>query len=198
MLKLGITGGIGSGKTTACLLFELWGIPVYYADVRAKELMTEDPVLRKGLIRTFGQQVFNPNNSLNRPYLSSLVFGNENLLQQLNALVHPAVERDYSRWHAKQKNTLYTLKEAALLFESGSYRQLDAVITVTAPREVRIKRTIARDNTTREAVLNRMQHQLSEEERIHRAQFILRNNEEQSIIEQVERLHQKLCNKKTD
>ena len=193
MLKLGITGGMGSGKTTACRLFELWGIPVYYADARAKALMTEDPALRKDLIRTFGKDIYHADGTLNRPYLAGLVFENEPMLKKLNGLVHPAVNQDHERWHLKQKNVPYTLKEAALLFESGSYKQLDAVITVTAPLELRIKRTMQRDRTTRDAVLNRIRHQLSEAERNSRAQYVLHNNEQHSLIEQVAQLHQELC-----
>lgn len=197
MLKLGITGGMGSGKTTACRLFELWGIPVYYADIRAKALMTEDAALRKALTGLFGKEIYLADGALNRPHLAGLVFQNEPMLNKLNSLVHPAVKHDYERWHLKQKNVPYTIKEAALMFESGSYKQLDAVITVTAPIELRIQRTMQRDRTTREAVLHRIRHQLGETERNRRAQYVLHNNEHHSLIEQVAFLHQQLISSTT-
>lgn len=195
MLKLGITGGIGSGKSTACRLFELLGIPVYYADPRAKALMNEDVQLRKALIKTFGEEVYSAQQELNRAHLSSLVFNNQTKLKQLNALVHPAVAKDYERWHKQQKNVPYTLKEAALLFESGSYKKLDAVIVVNSPLELRITRTMQRDGSTREAILQRINNQLSDKERNRLGQYFLNNDEEHSLIEQVVKLHQQLLEK---
>jgi dephospho-CoA kinase len=195
MLKLGITGGIGSGKSTACRLFELSGIPVYYADPRAKALMNEDVPLRKALIKTFGEKVYTAQQELNRAHLSALVFNNPTKLQQLNALVHPAVAKDYDHWHKQQKNVPYTLKEAALLFESGSYKQLDAVIVVNSPLELRIARTMQRDGSTREAILQRINNQLSDKERNRLGQYFLQNDEEHSLIEQVVKLHQQLLEK---
>lgn len=195
MLKLGITGGMGSGKSTACRLFELLGIPVYYADPRAKALMNEDVQLRKALIKTFGEEVYSAQQELNRAHLSSLVFNNPTKLKQLNALVHPAVAKDYERWHRQQKNVPYTLKEAALLFESGSYKKLDAVIVVNSPLELRITRTMQRDGSTREAILQRINNQLSDKERNQLGQYFLQNDEEHSLIEQVVKLHQQLLEK---
>lgn len=195
MLKLGITGGIGSGKSTACRLFELLGIPVYYADPRAKALMNEDVQLRKALIKTFGEEVYSAQQELNRAHLSALVFNNPTKLKQLNALVHPAVAKDYERWHKQQKNVPYTLKEAALLFESGSYKKLDAVIVVNSPLELRITRTMQRDGSTREAILQRINNQLSDKERNRLGQYFLNNDEEHSLIEQVVKLHKQLLEK---
>lgn len=177
MLKVGITGGIGSGKTTACRIFEELGIPVYYADERAKYLMQHEHFLIEQLKKNFGDEVFE-NGKLNRAYLAQRVFGNEVHLSLLNSIVHPAVFRDTERWLDEQspKNVPYTLKEAALLIESGSYRTLDKLIVVTALPDVRIARVTQRDNTTEEAVMERIKHQMPDEEKIKLADFVIDNS----------------------
>ena len=192
-LHLGITGGIGSGKTTVCRLFEVLGIPVYYADDAAKRLMVEDTELRGRLVEIFGAATYLPDGSLHRTYLAGIVFDNAEKLAALNALVHPAVARDGARWQTAQTDVPYTLKEAALLFESGSHRTLDGVITVYAPEDVRLQRVRARDGSSDEQVRARMRKQLPESEKLERADYILYNDGKQALIPQVLALHRLLC-----
>ena len=191
MLKVGITGGIGSGKTTVCKMFETLGIPVYYADDRAKWLMTRAPEIRRAIIELFGAQAYE-NEQLNRAYIAGIVFKDPDKLKQLNAIVHPAVKKDGQAWQEQQKNIPYTLKEAALIFESGSFKDLDKVITVFAPEELRIQRILARDQTTEEAVKARMDQQMPEEEKIARADFVIYNDGVHSLIRQVYAIHEQL------
>lgn len=191
MRKIGITGSIGSGKTTVARVFMHLGIPVYSADERAKQLMTEDPELVAGIRNLFGDEAYLKDGSLNRSYISSNAFHNKHLLTQLNALVHPAVIRDFDLWCGQQKSA-YVLKEAALMFESESYKQLDEVITVTAPEQLRIKRTMQRDGMKEAEVRQRMQFQMSEEEKAKRSKHIIRNDEETLVIPQVLDIHQQL------
>lgn len=192
ILKAGITGGIGSGKTTVCKIFEALGIPVYYADWQAKQLMVSDPRLVAGVRKLFGPQSYLPNGALNRPFIAQKVFNDDQKLQQLNQLVHPAVFEDADRWHHAQKDAPYTLKEAALLFESGNYRQLDKVITIFAPEELRIRRVIERDGSTPQDVRARMAKQMPEEEKIKRADFVIYNDGEHSLIRQALDIHKAL------
>lgn len=192
MLKAGITGGIGSGKSTVCKIFEILGIPVYYADDRAKWLMENDPDLRKGLIELFGEAVFTETNQLNRPYIAQIAFHDPEILKQLNSLVHPAVGIDGFVWQEAQKDVPYTLKEAALLFESGSYQFLDKIITVTAPLDVRIRRVIDRDHVSREAVEARISKQMPEEEKAKRSDFVIVNDGKKGLIRQVLAIHREL------
>ncbi len=144
-MKIGITGGIGSGKTTVCKIFETLGIPVYYADDRAKELMVTNPDLVAGIKKLFGEEAYHSDGSLNRAHIAALAFGDAAMLAQLNALVHPAVHQDGYEWAESQTDAPYTLREAALVFESGGHKKLDKVITVFAPKEMRIERVMARD-----------------------------------------------------
>jgi len=190
MMQVGITGGIGSGKTTVCLLFAALGIPIYDADAAAKRLMTEDDVLQKQLIELFGEAVY-VGHELNRPWIAEQVFNNKNLLEQLNGLVHPAVARDTIAW-TSQQNAPYVLKEAALLIESGSYQVLDKLIVVSAPEELRISRVMARNQITREEVLSRIQNQLPEAEKLQMADYIIINDGEHALLPQVLDIHQKL------
>ena len=177
MLKIGITGGIGSGKSTVCRLFEKLEIPVYYADDRAKLLMHEDAVLRQQLIEVFGSNVFRTDGTLDRGYLSGIVFKDPRQLTKLNAIVHPAVFEDAKAWQTlqAQKGCLYTLKEAALLYETGSYKSLDKIIVVTAPESVRIQRVMARDKIGKEAVLARINKQMAQAEKVKRAVYVVQN-----------------------
>lgn len=192
MLKVGITGGIGSGKTTVCKIFETLGIPVYYADQRAKWLMTHDEELIAQIKKLFGDEAYGPDGALNRAYIAGIVFQDKNKLSQLNALVHPAVARDSEQWQTRQRGAPYTLKEAAIMFESGSHRQLDRIITVTAPEELRIARVMQRDGTERSAVEDRIRRQMPESERIKRSDFVIYNDGSRSIVRQVVALHRRL------
>ena len=192
MLNIGITGGIGSGKTTVCRLFELFGIPVYYADPRAKALMTEDPELIEQIKSIFGEAAYLPDGSLNRKHIAGIAFNDKSRLAMLNAVVHPAVARDGEQWQAQQAVAPYTLKEAALLFESGSYKQLDKVITIFAPRELRIQRVLRRDQSDRAAVEARMDKQMSEEEKLRLADFVIYNDGQRLLLPQVVTIHRQL------
>lgn len=193
MYKVGITGGIGSGKTTACKVFEVLGIPVFYADTVAKEIMTQDALLIESVKAAFGNESYFEDGKLNNKHIAGIVFNNEQALAQLNALVHPAVFRAFDAWEATIPSTVsYTLKEAAILFESGSYKLCDTTILVTAPYEIKLKRLMQRDGITEEQVKARMDKQLSDEEKAKMADHFIVNDEQQPIIEQVLALHQQL------
>lgn len=197
MLKIGITGGIGSGKTTVCRLFRALGAPVYDADTRARWLMENNPALRNALSSAFGADVFDANGRLDRPYLAAVVFGNSTALAQLNGLVHPAVGADFAIWAAAQaaNGATYVLKEAALMFESDSWRQLDGVIAVTAPAAVRLARVLHRDpHRSPRQIEAIMAQQLPDAEKIARAQYILHNDGGELLIPQVLALHTRFLN----
>lgn len=190
MFKVGITGGIGSGKTTVCKVFEVLGIPVFYADTEAKNIMVKDKVLIEGVKSAFGKESYFEDGRLNNKHIAAIVFNNEKELGRLNAIVHPAVFRAFDVWEAKiDQSVPYTLKEAALLFESGSYKMCDTTILVTAPIDVKINRVMHRDNVTAEQVKARMDKQLSDEDKIKLANHFVINDESSSIIEQVLQLH---------
>jgi len=190
MLKIGITGGIGSGKTTVCRIFEVLGIPVFYADNAAKSVMHSDSLLRQDIIKGFGQESYFETGELNRKHISSIVFNDTEQLARLNALVHPAVFRAFDTWVALQTNVPYVLKEAALLFESDSYKMCDRSILVKSPEALRIARIIARDNTTAEDVRLRMNRQFSDAKKEKLADHIIINDEDLLLIPQVLELHQ--------
>ncbi len=191
MLKVGITGGIGSGKTTVCQIFATLGIPIYYADVRAKELMVSDADLIQQIKKLFGENAY-LNGELNRKYIAEKAFHDKNLLQQLNTIVHPAVFQNTLNWFQTHHNKAYTLYEAAIMFESGSYKLMDKMISVFAPLEDRISRTMKRDHISREEVLERVDKQMPEEEKMKRADFVIYNDHSQPLIQQVLTIHQQL------
>lgn len=191
MIKLGITGGIGSGKSTVCEIFKTLGIPVYSADDRAKALMVEDSELIHSVKSLFGDDAYFTDGSLNRSLISSIVFQDSAKLEALNGAVHPAVFRDFARWSSEQ-TTPYVIKEAALMFESGSFRDLDYVATVSAPQKLRLERSMQRDNTDAEAVKARMKKQWSEKQRLDAADFVIHNDGQHPLIPQVLELHQKI------
>jgi dephospho-CoA kinase len=190
LLKLGLTGGIGSGKSTVAHVFEVLGIPVYYADDVAKEIMNTDEELKQQLILHFGHDAYEAD-KLNRQYISSIVFKDKEKLALLNSLVHPATIRAAEQWMRKQ-TTAYAIKEAALRFESGSQQQLDYVIGVHAPQELRLSRTMQRDKITREEVLKRMSSQMDEEEKMELCNFVIQNDEQHALLPQVLALHEEL------
>jgi dephospho-CoA kinase len=189
-MKIGLTGGIGSGKTTVAQIFETLGIPVYYADDAAKRIMNESEELRLQLVQHFGKETY-IDNKLNRPYLASQVFNNEEKLALLNSLVHPLTIADSEQWMLKQSSP-YTLKEAALVFESDVWKHLDKVIGVSAPYELRLQRTMHRDNLNEAAVQDRMNRQMNEDEKMKRCDFVIYNDDQQLLIPQVIALHEKL------
>jgi len=190
MLKVGLTGGIGSGKSTMAKIFEVLGVPVYYADDAAKHIMNTDAELREKIISTFGAGSY-VNNELNRPYIASIVFENTEKLALLNSLTHPATIRDAERW-MRQQTSPYVIKEAALIFESGSAENLDYVIGVFSPLPLRIKRIMERDNVTRDEVMKRMSRQIDEDIKMRLCDKVIVNDEQQLVITQVLALHQQL------
>jgi dephospho-CoA kinase len=190
MLKVGITGNIGSGKSTLVRIFAQLGVPVYDADSRAKAVMVEDQILVSQIKNLLGANAYNSQGGLNRQEISQQVFNNAQLLQQLNALVHPALFNDFDKWVLKQ-DAPYILKEAALLIESESYKNLDTLIVVLADEEIRLKRSMARDGVEQDAILARMRNQLPQEEKAKFAQFIIHNNDD-LLITQVLKIHKQL------
>ncbi len=193
MLKVGITGGIGSGKTIVCRVFALLGVPIYDSDFRAKWVMHHDPWLRQELTKAFGEETYTPTGQLDRPYLASVVFNQPDKLALLNSLVHPRVKDDFTNWVAAHQSHPYILKEAALMYESNAYKQVEKVITVSAPVEVRLARVVQRDPHRKAADVQAiMDKQLSEAERQQRADYIIYNDDQQPVIPQVLVLHQKL------
>ncbi|MFD0792313.1 dephospho-CoA kinase [Mucilaginibacter litoreus] len=189
MFKIGITGNIGSGKTTVCKVFEVLGIPVFYSDLHAKLVMVEDKELVAGIKQAFGNEAYAADQSLNRKHIADIVFNNQQQLEKLNALVHPAVFRAFDKWVIQQKNTPYVLKETAILFESGSYKMCDRNILVSAPLENRVQRVMQRDGVTAQEVINRDSRQLSEEKKLTMADDVIINDDTQLVIPQVLRLH---------
>jgi dephospho-CoA kinase len=190
MVRIGITGGIGSGKSTVAHVFEILGIPVYYADKEAKRLMNEDPEIRRQLIQHFGQDAY-ADNILNRRFIAEIVFKDKQKLELLNSIVHPLTISKAEEW-MRQHNTPYVIKEAALIFESGSHLGLDFVIGVSAPLNVRIQRTMKRDGVSREEVLARMKNQIQESIKMRLSDFVIRNDEQHLVLPQVLALHEKL------
>ncbi|WP_022825810.1 dephospho-CoA kinase [Hymenobacter norwichensis] len=192
MMRIGITGGIGSGKSIVCRLFQVLGTPIYDSDARAKWLMGHDAQLRDQLTAAFGPQTFNEGGQLDRVYLARVAFAEPAQLARLNTLVHPAVGRDFEVWSTAQQTAGYSyiLKEAALLYESGAYRQLDQIITVFAPQEVRQARVLRRDpHRTPDDILAIIGKQMSEEEKVQRANHVIHNDDQHLLIPQVLALH---------
>ncbi|OXE99162.1 dephospho-CoA kinase [Flavobacterium araucananum] len=171
---IGLTGGIGSGKTTIANFFAEMGVPVYIADDEAKKVMKSESIVQQ-IKTTFGNSLFE-GEILNRAKLAEIVFKDADKLAQLNAIVHPAVKQDFELWLQENKNHSHVVYEAAILFESGRYKDCDVIITVTVPEEIRIERVLKRDNTTREQVLNRMKMQWDDEKRISRSNFVINNS----------------------
>lgn len=188
MLKIGITGGIGSGKSTVARVFHTLGIPVFDADNVAKEIVSKDPQVRKTLIRHFGDMVFE-NGQLNKKYLSGLVFSNAEKLKLLDSIIHPATIKASEVWMKKQQQSPYAIKEAALLFEANTTNNLDAVIGVYAPVEMRIGRVMRRNRLSREEVLNRIGKQMNEDEKMNLCDYVVYNDEKQAVLPQVLELH---------
>jgi len=191
MIKVGITGGIGSGKSTACKVFRTLGIPVFEADNVARQLINSDSEIRIQLIKLFGSAVYLPDETIDRKLLASIVFNNSSLLAQLNAVVHPVVKNAFDEWCKKQEAP-YILHEAAILFESGFYKMMDKTITVVTNEEERIQRVTKRDGTTPEMVKQRIQNQWTDKQRMNLADFVINNNENELIIPQIIDIDKKL------
>jgi dephospho-CoA kinase len=191
-LQIGITGGIGSGKSLVCRIFRCLGVPIYDADSRAKYIMTTDTILIEQIKKEFGTLSYTSEGVLNRHYLGEKVFNAPDELKKLNQLVHPRVAADYTTWVEKHYSSRYVIKEAALLFESGSAENLDAIVAVYAPEALRIKRVVQRDrHRTETAVREVIGNQMNEEEKKNRADFVIVNDGKSLIIPQALQLHER-------
>jgi len=191
MLKIGLTGGIGSGKSIVGKAFEMMGVPVYVADVEAKKIMVSDPEVRRLLISRFGDQIYDSNLNINRKLLAEIVFNYSEALKDINSIVHPAVRADFKRWSELYSQSSYVIQESAILFDTGLYRNFDKIITVAAEEEIRIQRVVERDSTSRELIADRMRNQFSESERIAKADFVIYNNTE-LILPQIDLINKKI------
>lgn len=189
-LRIGLTGGIGSGKSTVAKVFEVLGVPLYYADDAARSIMNNDPELREQIIAHFGADMYD-HGILNRKKMGAVVFNDPEKLKLINSLVHPATIRDGERWMDRQ-TAPYAIKEAAIIFESGTQSQLDYVIGVSAPDALRIHRTMQRDKITREEVITRMNKQIKQTIKMMLCDFVIVNDEQNAVIPQVMQLHEQL------
>lgn len=194
MIKVGITGGIGSGKTYVCTYFSRLGIPIYDSDVRAKELMNTSGLIRKKITELFGSQSF-IDGDLNRSFLSKIVFADTKKLQQLNEIVHPEVKKNFEIWTKQNRKSPYVLKESAVLIENNIHKELDFIILVTAPIKIRIQRVMSRNFFTKKQVKERINNQLSDEEKEKYADYIILNDGNQNIDNQINKIHKELLNK---
>ena len=188
MLKVGLTGGIGSGKTVVANIFRQLGVPVYDADKEGRLLTENNQEIKNRIKSIFGKEFFN-GDSLDRQQLATAVFSDKKKLEHLNEIIHPFVREHFNRWLQQQREIKYIIKEAAILFESGSYKELDKIITVDAPAELRISRVMERDNSPKEKILSVMKNQWSDEERKAKADFVIVNDNEHLLIPQVLELH---------
>ena len=189
-LLVGITGGIGSGKSVVCNIFDLLGVPIYHADECAKLLLNKDQEVIDSIKVSFGEKAYLSNGEVDRQFLANHVFSDPKKLKIINSIVHPAVARDFEEWCLKKQKHLYLIKEAALLVETGSYQCLDFLVTVTAPVDLRVSRVLARDqHRTKEQVLQIISNQSSEEEKTSRSKFILLNDNHTLVIPQVLEIH---------
>ncbi len=190
MIIVGLTGGIGSGKTTVAKLFHKLGVPVYIADLEAKKLMIKSKIIKRKLIALFGNQAY-LNETLNKSYLSDKIYNDTSLLSKMNAIVHPKVAAHFSRWVKKQKSE-YVIKEAAILFENDNYKFCDYIIIVSASEDERINRVMSRDNVTRNKVLTIIKNQWNDARKIALSNFVIKNNSLEDIKSQVEIIHKKI------
>jgi len=191
MIKVGITGGIGAGKSLVCRIFNIIGIPLYNADYYAKHLMQTDEALIMAIKKKFGARMYT-NRQLNRKALANIVFNDEEKLKQLNQIVHPAVFKHGQAWFEQQQQHPYAIKEAALLFETGSYQLLDFTVLILAPEALRIKRILKRDNTDVQSIKNRMNKQWNDAKKKELADYCIYNDDVQAIIPQINQIHQEI------
>ena len=190
-MVVGLTGGIGSGKSTIAKEFATLGIAVFNSDEQAKALIANNAQVKERIIAAFGEEAYQ-NREYNRAYIAQIVFNNSEKLAILNGIVHPALAKYFKQW-AKKQTSPYVLKEAAILFESGSYKDCDYIITITAPEQLRIARVMARDHCTEAQVLARMAQQWTDEQRIALSNAVIENIDLESAKEQVKRIHFQLC-----
>lgn len=185
MIILGITGGIGSGKSTISELLLIWGIPVYNADLESKKLTNNSSVIRKELIKLYGKDIYNDDGLLNKIKLASIIFNDKKQLQKVNAIIHPEVKNNLREWILNNKENDIVAYESAIMFESGFHKLTNKILTVYTPLEIRINRIIKRDNSSREKALERIKSQMDDEERIKLSDFVIVNDDTKSLIDQV-------------
>ncbi|NMH89436.1 dephospho-CoA kinase [Flavivirga algicola] len=187
MIIVGLTGGIGSGKTTVAKQFKKLGVPVYIADVEAKKLMCKSKIIKRKLIQLFGENAY-VNDILNKQFIADIIFNDKTFLQKMNAIIHPRVARHFEKWLLKQ-NAPYIIKEVAILFENGGHSACNYIITVTAPKDLRIKRLLMRDNTTENKILAIMKNQWTDEEKIKHSHYVINNIDMEVVKNQVVDIH---------
>ncbi|MFH6770174.1 dephospho-CoA kinase [Gaetbulibacter aquiaggeris] len=193
MKIVGLTGGIGSGKTTVANMFRALGISIYIADEEAKKLMASSKIIKRKLIVLFGEEAY-VNDALNKPYIANTIFKNRVLLEKMNAIIHPRVASHFKKWLLKQKSP-YVIKEAAILFENEGYKQCDIIITVTAPKELKIKRLLSRDNMTLEKIEAIMNNQWNDEKKIKLSDYVIVNTKLENTRKQVIKIHEEIIDK---
>jgi dephospho-CoA kinase len=194
MKKVGLTGGIGSGKTLVCRVFEKLGVPVFYADQEAKWLYDHEETVKQALISHFGTELYDQE-GLKRKVLANKIFHDPGALKRVNAIVHPFVRRRFHAWAARQSHKPYVIEEAAILFESGAHKELDHTILVYAPEKLRIKRVMERDRSDEESVRARMTHQTDDEEKKEKAEWVIYNDGSRMVIPQILDIHKQLIDK---
>ncbi|MEO6901516.1 MAG: dephospho-CoA kinase [Bacteroidia bacterium] len=193
MIKVGITGGIGSGKSTVCKVFELLGVPIFYADAESQKLLQNNKEIQRAIIKLFGNDILSSEGLIDRKKIAAIVFNDVQKLRNLNEILHPAVFTHFENWVKKQVGC-YVIKEAAILFESGANKQVDKIITVTCPIDIRINRVIKRDGVTYQSVEKRILNQRSDEEKVRYSQFVINNDERNLIIPQILFINRQLLN----
>lgn len=189
MIKVGLTGGIGVGKTVCADIFSLLGVPIYNSDIEAKLIMINDEAVRDAIKEIFGAKSYHEDGSLNRGHLASLIFHDKLLMAKMNGIVHPAVREHFRKWCDINQDHKYIIQESALIFETGSYKTFDKVILVHAEEEIRIHRVMKRDNTTEEEVMARIRKQLPQEEKLEFADYVIINNNKRPLIKQIMNIH---------
>lgn len=195
MIIVGLTGGIGSGKTTVANMFIELGIPIYIADVEAKKLMNSSKVIKRELIQLIGTNAYS-DGKINKAFLADKIFNDKDLLVEMNAVIHPKVKTHFKKW-IKIQRSLYVIYEAAILFENGGYKECDYIITVTAPETVRIQRILQRDNSTKQSVRAIMDNQWNDAKKVKLSHFVIENKELSQTAKQVKNIHQKILEKLT-
>ncbi len=189
MIKVGLTGGIGSGKSYVSLIFKEFNIPIYNSDIEAKKLYYRDDV-KSEMLKYFGNEVYVSSGEIDKKYLSKLIFSDKKALYKVNEIIHPLVKEHFSAWSKIHYDSAYIIKEAAILFESGAYKQLDKVVVVIAPEELRMRRVLARDNIDKKQIKEKMLSQMAESEMIKRSDFVIINDEKNALLPQINKLHQ--------
>lgn len=191
MIKVAVTGGIGSGKSTICMVFQKLGIPVFNADLVAKDILSNNLTVKNHLIKLFGSDIYQRNGALHRKKLADIIFNDKIALQKVNEIVHPVVYSRFIDW-AKNQTSPYVIQESAIVFENDYINRFDKIITVTAPLELKIERCMARDGITRELVLERIKNQLPDENLMERSDFVIVNNDNEMVLPQIINIHNKL------